>query len=101
MAHSGKHFTFNFQFIIKDIIKDANEQQYEDEVWKGPESEYFCPCGISLTPSCVHPHVHRTRVYICHLCVCIYIYTHSHAYIFANLECFQLLLFRAFMEVPL
>ena len=97
MAHSGKLFTYSCHFIIKDIIKDANEQQCEDEVWKGPESECFCSCGICLTPSSVHPLVHRTCVYVWHLCV----YIHPQVYIFANLECFQLLLFSAFMEVPL
>lgn len=67
-AHSGKLFTYSCQFVIKDIIKGANEQQCEDEVWKGPESECFCSCGICLTPSCVHPLEHRTCVYVWHLC---------------------------------
>ena len=45
----------------------------------------------------VQPSSQRTCVYICHLCI----YIHSYVYIFVDLECFQLLLFSAFMEVPL
>ena len=54
MAHSGKHFTFNFQFIIKDIIKAKSNDQmkwYSEQVLEGSQSQE----SVSVEFGIFHP----------------------------------------------
>ena len=54
--------TLTFTSLLKDMIKDADEQPGEEtqgEVREGPELRSFCPCGVGhvtlLVPGCVQP----------------------------------------------
>ena len=43
-------FTYAYQFIIKDIIQDRDEQPYEEVRSEGNESRNFCPQGVGVHP---------------------------------------------------
>lgn len=43
-------FTYVYQFIIKDIIQDRDEQPYKEVRSEGTESRNICPQGVGVHP---------------------------------------------------
>ena len=54
ISHDGspnsETFTYVYQFIIKDIIQDREEQPYKEVRSEGTESRNFCPQGVGVHP---------------------------------------------------
>ena len=63
LTESRETFTYVYQFIIKHIMQDRDEQPYEEVRSEGTESRNFCSQGVGVHPLPSGRRVHHSEPY--------------------------------------